>query len=204
MKYFFYGVVTLVAIAAIYTSYYFVQFKWMYYSINNPGAEFLISGNEESNITLVEFVNYSCGYCKDLHPAVKELQEVRKDIRYIARPITFQAPEEEKATRVAIAAGLQGKFYEFHDAFLEYPEPQVPDDFIQELSALYGINYEQLMQDSESKKVEKIIESNMKAVMKAGIYSVPSFMIGKNIYFVDDTGLPDLKQLLEMIASAEK
>lgn len=207
MSYLYKFVLVLIAIAMAYTLFGIGHFKWMYHNVNNPAAAFQVSGNAGSDITFIEFLNYGCGHCKTVYPVIKELQETRKDIRYLTRPIAFDMVNEsgetviDKATRIALAAGLQGKFNEFNDAFLEYPEATVPDDFIQEIAELYNVDYDQLVKDSEGKKVEKYINENFKALEHAGLYSVPTFMIGHQIYIVTDDNLPDLKKLLNMIAN---
>ena len=63
---------------------------------------------------------------------MEEVLQIRKDIRYVARPISFgheETKEMDKLSTLVLAAGLQGKFWEFHKAFLEYPEQNIPDSW---------------------------------------------------------------------------
>lgn len=204
MTYVFRIIVALLILALGYDLYYLAQFKRMYHNVQNPRAEFLVSGDTASDVTFVEFVNYGCSYCKKLHPTIKELQQVRKDVRYIVRPVAFEGYDKEKITYIAIAAGLQGKFNEMHEAFLEYPEDDIPDNFIEETVLLYGIDYDRLIKDSKGKEVRKILDNNLSALEGAGITSVPSLMIENKIYIATDSGLPDLKQLLNIVADIKK
>jgi len=213
MSIFYRIIIVLLIIAAGYSLYGISHFKWMYHRVNNPAAEFQVSGNEQSSLILVEFLNYNCGYCKQLHPAVKELLSIRKDIRYVARPVSFtifydeegnEQEADDQVTKMVIAAGLQGKFQEMHNAVLEYPEIELPDGFIEETANLYGIDYEQLVKDANGKKVQKIIKENLKAFNHTGLYSVPSFMIDNDFYIITDENLPGLKQLLNMVKNAEQ
>jgi len=200
MSYLYKFFILLIILAAGYSIFGIVHFKWMYHDVKNPAAEFQVSGNKNSDIVFVEFLNYGCGYCKDLHKTMKELQQVRKDIRFVLRPIPFDSEEEkDQTTRLALAAGLQGKFTEFHEAFLEYPQSIIPDDFVEEISALYGVDYEQLKKDAASKKVEKLAGENFAALEHANLYGVPSFMIDDKIYSITEGDLPDLKQFLTLI-----
>lgn len=212
MSIFYRIIIVLLIIAAGYSLVGIGHFKWMYHRVNNPSADFQVSGNEQASLTLVEFLNYNCGYCKQLHPSVKELLSIRKDIRYIARPISFtvfydedgeEQEMDDKVTKMVIAAGLQGKFQEMHDAVLEHPDIELPEGFIEETANLYGLDYDQLVKDSEGKKVQKIIKENLKAFNHTGLYSVPSFMIDDEFYIITDENLPDLKQLLTMVKNAE-
>jgi len=139
-----------------------------------------------------------------LHPTLQELKQVHKDVRYIARPIAFDDSEKENPARIAIAAGLQGKFTEIHEAFLEYPKGEIPDSFIEETALLYGLDYDLLLKDSKGKKVQEILDNNLSAAAHAGITSVPSLMIKDQIYIVTDSGIPDLKKLLNILANTRK
>ena len=211
MTYFYKFIIALIILAGAYTLFGIGHFKWMHHNIKTPDAEFLVYGDKNSDLTVVEFLNYDCGYCKDLHPVMTELAQVRKDVRYVVRPIAFDydAPEEGKdsptpykdmITRYAIAAGLQGKFSEFHDAFLEHPKSEISDDFVQEISLLYGVDYDQLIKDADGKKAQKIIDGNLAALEHANVTSVPSFIINRDIYVISDDALPDLKQLLNLLS----
>lgn len=202
----FYRVVLIFLILGLgYTLYGIAHFKWMYYSAENPSQDFLVMANPQGDITLVEYLNYSCGFCKALHPVLKETMEIRKDVRYVVRPLAYGEPDQDsvRSVKLAFAAGLQGKFLQFHEAFLEYPQPDFPDDFIRELCDLYGVDYEQLIKDSEGKKVKKIVDENLLISNHATIYSVPSIMMGKSIFMPSDEGIPDLKGMLDFIQQAE-
>lgn len=200
MSYLYKFFVLLIILAAGYSIFGIVHFKWMYHNVENPAAEFQVSGDKKSDIVFVEFLNYGCGYCKELRTTMGELQQVRKDIRFVIRPIPFDTEEaKDQTTRLALAAGLQGKFTEFHEAFLEYPESIIPDEFVQETAALYGVDYNQLKADAAGKKVEKLATENFNALEHANLYGVPSFMIDRKIYSIEGEELPALKQFLTII-----
>jgi protein-disulfide isomerase len=193
----------LVVLASAYSLFGIAHFKWMYHKVENPSAEFLTIKNVGAPLKIVEFINYGCGFCKELHPTVKELLNVRKDIEYVVRPISFGEGITNDLTNMALAAGLQDRFWEFNDAFLEYPEDEIPDDFIRELADLYGVDYERLMSDSKSEAVKKLADENSDALGRASLGSVPSFMINRHLYYVDERGVPDLKTMLDIVASAQ-
>ncbi len=204
MSIFYRIIIVLLILAAGYSLFGIGHFKWMYYKLDHPKAEFLISGDENATTTLVEFISYDCGYCKELHPVIQELLSIRKDIRYITRPVLFEGVPSTDLSKTVIAAGLQGKFKEIHDSFLEYPEKEIPDSFIKETAELYGIDYDKMMEDSQGKKVKKILADNMSAFDHANIPSVPSFTINGQIYVVNDEKIPTLKQLLEIISTTSQ
>lgn len=200
MSYFYKFCVLILILAAGYTLFGIGAYKWVHHTVKNPKAEFLVSGNKQGNETLVEFMNYGCGYCKEIHPTLIELKEVRNDLRYVIQPVLLNIPEMDKPTRLAVAAGLQGKFDEMHQAFLEYPESPIPDDFIEETANLYGIDYDQMVTDAAEKKVQKILDHGFNAIENMSIYSIPSFVFKNKIYIVSEENLPDLKQMLEFVS----
>lgn len=77
---------------------------------------------------------------------------------------------------------------------------EIPDSFIEETANLYGLDYVQLVSDSNSKKVDKILESNSAALEYAGATSVPAFMSKDQTYLVTDGNLPDLKKMLTTLS----
>lgn len=203
MSIFYRIVVILIAIAAIYTTYGIVHFKWMYHRAENPKIEFFVGGNPEGEIVVVEFLNYGCDRCKNFHPVVEEMLAVRTDVKHVVWPVVYGEGYTDRLVKLAIAAGLQGKFKEMHLAFLEHPEEDIPEDFIEETAALYGVDYDQLIEDAEGKKVQKIADYSIRTFEHVGLYTIPSFIIGKNIYIVGDD-IPELKEFLTIISNAEK
>lgn len=191
---------TFLALIAAYAIYGIAHFKWVFHNIDQP-VSFQVTGDLNSDITVIEFLNYSCQFCKELHPTVKELMEVRKDIRYIARPIPFEDDPSMRLTKIAMAAGLQGKFWEMHNALLENPNVFIDDAFIEETSNLFGIDYAQLTEDIESDKVKDLMNENIAALINSGTQYTPSFLVGKKIYLMGEE-IPTLIDLIEMVNEA--
>ncbi|MAZ75968.1 MAG: hypothetical protein CMH31_01550 [Micavibrio sp.] len=205
-KTFFYrAYLVLLALLSLYAIVGIAHFKWLYISIDEPKAEFLIKPAtvpSAKQVTIIEFLDYSCQYCKEVNPNVEELLRIRKDIRYIVRPVAFDEEISEPILRHVLAAGLQGKFWEMHKAVLEYPENTVSQDFFKETAELYGLDIEKFLSDAQSKQVEKIIDDNLNAVFHAGIPSTPSFLVGNKIYVPSDS-IPTLVDLINMVQQGE-
>ena len=106
--------------------------------------------------------------------------------------------------RIALAAGLQGRFWEMHTALMEHPQYVVTDVFVEETAAVYGLNIDQLNRDIRSKTVDKLLKKSDKSINAAGLYSTPSLMIKDKVYTISGESLPKLKDLLDLIAQAEK
>ena len=195
----------LLALLAIYAIVGTVHFKLLYLNVDQPKAEFLIKEPKTPTatpITVIEFLDYTCQYCKELNPAVEELLTIRKDIRYIARPVSFNRETSEPILRHVLAAGLQGKFWEMHKAALEYPESIIPLEFFEQTASLYGLNVEKFLEDVQSKQVDAIVKDNLDTLFHAGVQATPSFLIGTKIYYPNDS-TPTLVDLINMVQKGE-
>lgn len=196
---------TFLSLLTIYALAGIIHFKLMYINADDPKAEFLVKQAEDTSkqpITVIEFLDYTCPYCKELSPTVDELLKIRKDIRYIVRPVAFDKETSEPILRYVLAAGLQGKFWEMHKAVLEYPTQEIPKDFFKQTAELYGLDVEKFFKDAKSKKVEKIMKDNLNSVFSSGIQATPSFLIGNKIY-VPNNSIPTLVELIEMVQQGE-
>jgi len=175
-------VLGILALLALYGVYEVSRLSMMYGAVRKPDAAFQVSGPEDAKLTFVEFIDYGCHYCRITHPAVRDFLNLRKDIRYVARPIPILGDESDRLARLALAAGLQGKFSEMHEAFLSRGENDPIDDkFIRETTALYGLDPVRLIADSEGKEVRGFVDDNLRAADRAGISSTPAFFIGKTV-----------------------
>jgi protein-disulfide isomerase len=205
-KTFFYrAYLTLLALLTIYALTGIVHFKWMYMSVEKPKAEFLIQAPSKPTskpITVIEFIDYTCPHCKNLHPTVEELLSVRKDIRYIVRPIAFDEETSEPILRHVLSAGLQGKFWEMHRAVMEHPDSAIPPDFFEQTATLYGLDIEKFLKDVSSKQVDDIIKDNTNAMGHANIQVTPSFLIKSKVY-IPNNSVPTLVDLINMVKEGE-
>jgi protein-disulfide isomerase len=154
---------------------------------------------------LVDFTNYGCAGCKKLHSTLDELRELRGDISYIVRPIRLPTNPQADIIQspaplenLAMAAGLQDKYEEFHAQFMQYPETIIPEEIIEQNAMLYGVDYEQLVKDANGARVQTLLANNNKDMNALSIRTIPSYIIGKNIYSIGED-LPDLKDMLNII-----
>jgi len=192
--------VVIIVLALGYVGYEIYYFSSMFQAIKNPPGEFQVLEPEDPSVTMVEFLDYTCPHCRDVHPVVQEVLKQRPDVRYVVIPTSVMEQPSEKLIRVALAAGLQGRFWEFNDAFLEHPG-EITDDFIEETAGLYGLDYQRLMEEAQGEEVTKLFEANQKAADKATIYSTPYFVIGSTFYQPTD-GVPEPRDFLRIIVRA--
>lgn len=210
MKYLHLPVAALIILGLIYSLLGIGYFKWAYYQVENPKADFLTIERQDNNLTIIEFTNYSCDYCKKIHPAIEQAVKLHKDVSYVIRPVLLPAAleaaiKQEPAAleKLAMAAGMQGYFKEMHDSFMGYPDSIIPEEFIKETAVLYGIDYEKMVQDSKSKQVEKYLNDNVTDMLGINIQSIPSYVVGKKTYIINDN-VPELTNFLTMLTNEKK
>ena len=78
-----------------------------------------VVGNVKGDVPMIEFFDYNCGYCKKAFADVAKLVDKDKKVRVILKEFPILSKGSEEASRVALAAKMQGKYWEFHRAMLE-------------------------------------------------------------------------------------
>lgn len=159
-------------------------------------------GEEGAPITIIEFVDYNCPFCRQLHPVVQDAIKDRQDIRYIARPIGPLGAESEDLVKVTLAAGKQDAFWEMHDAFLRH-DAKLGDVFIRTAAQRAGIDPDRMLEDAKSEEVAQYLKDNVVAASVLGIRFTPSLMINRTIY-VPNKGIPSVEEMGRIIDSAAR
>ena len=147
---------------------------------NDPRSP--IFGNPEGDVTIVEFFDYRCGYCRRMVPAMQRLLEEDPNLRWVMKEFPILGPESLYASRAAVAAQKQGKYQEFHMALMS-EGVSITNENVDRVAALLGLDLEQLKADMESEETNAILEENQRLARELGIGGTPSFVVG-------DTFLP--------------
>lgn len=153
-------------------------------------------------ITMVEFFDYRCGYCKKVFPTLQKLQADNKNIRIVFKEFPILGPDSTTASRAALAAAKQGAYLKFHDALMGNAAPPTMER-IQQVAKDLGLDVERLKKDMQSPEIEAIINRNQQLAQTLGIEATPSFVIGNELVpgALDEAGFKDL---LNKAAAAKK
>ena len=136
-----------------------------------------VAGNPEGDITVVEFFDYNCGYCKrGLHDVVKLIESDPK-VRVVFKELPILSKGSEEASRVAIAAGKQGKYWDMHKAMLEAKGVMNEANALQ-IATKLGLDMDKLKKDMASPEVQKEIEKSEALAKKMGVNGTPHFLVG--------------------------
>ena len=145
------------------------------YSIEVDGAPSW--GPEDAKITIVEFSDFQCPFCRRVLPTLQRLrEEYPDDLRVVFKHLPLRIhPQAQGAHAAAQAAHRQGKFWEMHDKIFENPE-LTNERYIQHATEL-GLDVAQFEKDLASADVKQTVDSDSQEAAKLGVTGTPGFFI---------------------------
>jgi protein-disulfide isomerase len=147
------------------------------------GANQAVIGNPSGKITLVEFFDYNCGYCKRALGDLSRLLKDNPDLRVILRDLPILSENSMAAARVANAARGQldgAKFWEFHQKLLSTRGPIGKAEAFAAAKSL-GADMDKLAKDSEMAEAEVGIEESARFAKSLGINGTPAYVVGQEV-----------------------
>ncbi|MBK9078758.1 MAG: DsbA family protein [Hyphomicrobium sp.] len=136
-----------------------------------------VAGDPSGDITVVEFFDYNCGYCKRGLPEVQKLLESDKKVRFVFKEFPILSKGSEEAARGALAAKRQSKYWEYHQALLSAKGQANEAAAIKAAEGL-GLDMAKFKADMASDEVKAEIESVKDLAKKMGINGTPHFLVG--------------------------
>lgn len=137
-----------------------------------------VAGNPKGDITVVEFFDYNCGYCKRVTPTLKAVMEKDPNLRVVYKEFAILGPQSITAARAALAAQKQGKYKEFHEGLMM---GQSDENSIAALTNLLGMDYSKLRKDMADPKIQQVLQKNYQLATTLGINGTPAFVIGERL-----------------------
>jgi protein-disulfide isomerase len=138
-----------------------------------PGA---VLGNPRGSVTLVEFTDYACSYCRASVPDVEALIAANPDLKVVIREYPILTPSSADAARMALAAARQGRYAAFHDAMFRLGPPS--DQTIAAAAREAGIDLDAANTAIASGTFDPHLEANAGMARVLGIAGTPGWVIG--------------------------
>ena len=137
-----------------------------------------VAGNPKGDVVVVEFFDYSCGYCKKVLPAVTKLLEEDKNIKFVFKEFPILGPNSELGARAALAvyAIAPDKYFEFHKKLMG--GHVTGQDSINAVAKELGIDVAAMEKKMKSAEVDKTIVNDRVLASTIGIRGTPAFIIG--------------------------
>jgi protein-disulfide isomerase len=158
-----------------------------------------VIGNLTGDVTLVEYFDYRCPYCKRATPTLLQLIESDTKLRVVLKEYPILGKDSVLAARAALAAKRQDKYMAFHQALMESPG-QVDETRVMAVAGKLGLDLERLKADMQSPEIERHLRDTVEIARELGITGTPAFVVrGKVI-----PGAVDLGTLQRLVAQARK
>ena len=160
-----------------------------------------VAGNPAGNISIVEWSDYNCPYCRKLEPELRQVIQDDGKVRLVMKDWPILGPVSVTAARIALAAKFQDKYHQAHDAMMAVSS-RLTEPRINELLAAAGVDMDRLKNDlnARAKDIDAILKRNNEQAEAFGFRGTPSFIVGK--YRVP--GVLSMAEFEQVIADARK
>ena len=156
-----------------------------------------VSGNPDGDITVVEFFDYQCGFCKRALGTMVDLLGSDARVRVVWKEFPILGPVSRVAARAAMAAERQGRYFDFHVRLMTVPG-QLTGERILEVAGKAGLDVERLRRDMQDPDIEAYLDETRDLAEKIGIRGTPAFVVGGNLI----GGAIDIARMKELLAAA--
>ena len=148
-------------------------------------------GPKDAKITIVEFFDFNCGYCKRVAPAMMQIIKKNPDVRVILKPVAFLRDTSATAAKALLATAEEGKFVEFYESLLTQ-NGQITETVIFEHIEKAGLDVAKIKKLMESDKVKKNFEEIAELSRTVQVRGVPTLIInGSPLRAIDEAPIQD-------------
>lgn len=163
----------------------------------DPNAPVL--GNPDGDVTIVEFFDYNCPYCKRVKPEVQALMASDPNIRLVYREWPILGDGSMFAARAALASRKQGKYEEFHWAMMGL-QGRAEEASVMKVATDIGLDLDQLRADMDAPEIDEHIQTSIDLTATLGFSGTPSFVIGDALV----AGFAETSELEQHVAVARE
>ena len=138
------------------------------------------AGNVDGDVTIVEWFDYNCPYCRKVDPELRQVIQDDGKVRLVLKDWPILGPVSKVASRMALAAKYQDKFMAAHEAMIGVAS-KLTEPRIGELLSGAGIDIDRLKRDLETnaRAIDGILARNNNQALAFGFKGTPSFIVGK-------------------------
>lgn len=165
-------------------------------NVNDP-----VIGNPNGDVTVVEFFDYRCGYCKKAFKDVQKLLQADGNIRFVLKEFPILGPESVYASRAAQAVWLhqKDKYKAFHAAMM-HNKGGLGEETVHKLAAHAGVDTKALVEDMNDPLVDATLEATARQAQTMDISGTPAFLFGNTL----TPGAVPLETMIDLVAKARK
>lgn len=158
-----------------------------------------VLGNPNGDVTIVEFFDYQCGYCKTMMKPLMDLVEEDGNIRLVLKEFPILSPTSETAALASLAADRQDRYKDFHTALMNL-RGRLTAEAIFQVALETGLDVEKLQADMKDPALQAQVRKSFELAQALSIQGTPAFTIGGHVV----PGAVSKEQLAELVAEARK
>jgi len=136
-----------------------------------------VRGNASGAITIVEFFDARCSYCRAMHQTLEEMLRRNRDVRLVLKDMPILGPNSVLASRAMLAAQRQGKYLPLHDALMRLRE-EVNEPVLRREAERLGLDWPRLRREMDDPAIARKIEANLGLARPLDIQGTPALVIG--------------------------
>lgn len=139
-------------------------------------------GPKDAAISVIQFYDYHCGYCKKAAPVIRKLVDNHKEVKVIFKEFPILSPDSRSAARAALAVSKldSAKYYEFHQLLMEN-QGGYSDDKLKDLAEKVGIKGDALLKEMKEDWIEAELKKVGELAGKLGIQGTPAIIVGDEL-----------------------
>jgi len=161
-----------------------------------------VGGNPEGDVTLVEFFDYNCPYCRQMAPVMAQAEADDPRLRIVYKEFPILGPGSVVAAKAALAANKQGKYVAFHRALYQI-RGSVEESKVLDAAATIGLDVDRLKADMQDPTIAGVVDRNLKLAQALRITGTPGFVAGDQI-LVGATDLKTLQAVLQAVRTGQQ
>jgi protein-disulfide isomerase len=165
--------------------------------INDPNSQ--VFGNPQGDVTVVEFFDYHCPWCKAMVDRLLDTVNSDGKIRLVMKEFPILGPDSVYASRAAIASQQQKLYPQFHAALMHLKGP-LSEDVVMQTARSVGIDVDRLKKDMADARVQSIIDANLELGRELAIDGTPGWVIGDQ----SSSGAMSAEAFKQLIETARK
>lgn len=137
-------------------------------------------GPKDAKVTVTEFFDFSCGYCKRLSPEIEKIIADNADVKFVFKPLTFVSPTSVYQAKAGFAAHNQGKFLEYYKGVMEGNANS--EELVDEMARKAGVDVDKYKADVASEEIAVKLGNIAAFAQRIGVNGVPAvFINGKQV-----------------------
>jgi protein-disulfide isomerase len=140
------------------------------------GAGDPVVGNPKGDVTMVEFFDYNCSWCKKSISEIQTLIKKDKNVRIVMKEFPIFGEGSEYAAKAALASVKQGKYWELHQALFA-SESKVTAEVVDQIAAEQGIDVAKMKADMKDPAIVANVQKNQLLAQSLAINGTPAFMV---------------------------